>query len=371
MGSVRKLQSGNYQVRWRDPDGTEPSKTFKKKGQADDFLIEIAAQILHGDYVAPNRGKVRFEEIVETWRASPNWRETTRERNESNLRNYVLPRWGKMRLSQITHDDAQRWVNRLCTDPRVGHGSAPLEPATIRKIVGTFGQVLRMAVKSRHLRVDASEGLTLPRVVKKKHRYLTAPEVERLAEAAGDDKDVVFLLAYTGLRFGELAALRAGAVELNHRRVRIEESVTEVNGRLVWTLPKDHERRTVPIPSFLADLLAIRIAGLAAHDLVFTTGSGTPLRNRNFRRDKFNRAVAVAGVAPLTPKALRHTTASLAISANASVLSLQRMLGHEKPSTTLDVYSDLFESDLDDVATALSALRTKGLVDGSWMERGD
>jgi integrase len=371
MGSIRTLSTGRYQVRWREPDGTEPSRTFTKKRDADAFLTEIEAQILHGDYVSPTRGKVKFEEVAETWRASPDWSETTRERNDGMLRNYVLPRWGKVRLDQINHDDAQRWVNRLCVDPRVGPGTAPLEAGSIRKVVGAFGEVLRLAVKSRNLRVDVSDGLRLPRIADKKRRYLSATEVERLAEAAGDEKALIYVLAYTGLRFGEMAALRAENVDLKQRRLKIEASVTDVNGHLAWTLPKGHKRRSVPMPEFVADLLAIRIAGLAADDLVFTTASGSPLRNNNFRRDWFDQAVIAAGVGPLTPHELRHTTASLAISAGASVLSIQRMLGHKKPSTTLDVYADLFEGDLDEVAVALSALRKKTLVDGSWMEQGD
>jgi integrase len=81
------------------------------------------------------------------------------------------------------------------------------------------------------------------------------------------------------------------------------------------------------------------------------------------RRDWFDRAAVEAGVEGLTPHELRHTAASMAVSAGASPLALQRMLGHEKPSVTLDVYSDLFDEDLDSVADALSSARSKVLAD--------
>jgi integrase len=67
----------------------------------------------------------------------------------------------------------------------------------------------------------------------------------------------------------------------------------------------------------------------------------------------FAGAVRRAGIERVTPHDLRHTTASLAVSAGANVLALSRMLGHAKPSITLDVYADLFDTDLDKVAEAL------------------
>ncbi len=70
---------------------------------------------------------------------------------------------------------------------------------------------------------------------------------------------MVLTLAYTGLRMGELAALRVQHIELLRRRMRIEESVTEVIGVLVRSAPKDHQRRSVPFPPFMAELLAARM----------------------------------------------------------------------------------------------------------------
>ncbi|MGB7423322.1 MAG: tyrosine-type recombinase/integrase, partial [Ornithinimicrobium sp.] len=74
-------------------------------------------------------------------------------------------------------------------------------------------------------------------------------------------------------------------------------------------------------------------------------------------------SAVAAGVPGLTPHELRHTAASLAVSAGASVLGVQRMLGHDKASTTLDVYSDLFDADLDAVADRLEDTRSRILAD--------
>jgi len=80
---------------------------------------------------------------------------------------------------------------------------------------------------------------------------------------------------------------------------------------------------------------------------------------RNMRRDWFDAAATSAGLEGLTPHELRHTAASLAVSAGANVLAVQRMLGHSKPSVTLDVYSDLFDSDLDDLSTRMDEVRSE------------
>jgi integrase len=123
----------------------------------------------------------------------------------------------------------------------------------------------------------------------------------------------------------------------------------------VWCggTPKNHQHRSVPVPGFLADMLAEVMHDAYPDDLVFTTWRGKPLRNLNFRRDVFDKAAEDAGLSGLTPHVLRHTAASLAVSAGANVNAVQRMLGHASAAMTLDVYSGLFDDDLDGVAARL------------------
>jgi integrase len=160
-------------------------------------------------------------------------------------------------------------------------------------------------------------------------------------------------LAFCGLRWGEAAGLKVGRVDLLRRRLTVAETLSEVGGHLIWGTPKNHQVRSVPMPGFLVDRLAQVVNGLPADALVFTTWRGKPLRNLNFRRDVFNKAADDAGLHGLTPHELRHTAASLAVSAGANVKAVQRMLGHASAAMTLDVYSGLFDADLDGVAERL------------------
>jgi integrase len=166
----------------------------------------------------------------------------------------------------------------------------------------------------------------------------------------------VLVLAFCGLRWGEAAGLKVGRLDLLRRRLTVAETLTEVGGRLGWGAPKNHQTRSVPLPGFLADLVAEVVAGKAPSELVFTTWRGRPLRNLNFRRDVFDPAATDAGLAGLTPHELRHTAASLAVAAGANVKAVQRMLGHASAAMTLDVYAGLFDDDLDGVAQRLDAL---------------
>lgn len=228
-----------------------------------------------------------------------------------------------------------------------------------------------MAVRDGRLARNVAAKVNLPRPVKHEKRYLTHAQVEALAQATGypphaskhssyDTRTnemyrlVVLFLAYTGVRFGEMAALKVQRLNLARKRAVIAESVTPVQGKgMVWGTPKSHQRREVAIPGFLAVDLAALVAGNAPHDLVFGgMRNGQPLRVATFRTS-FSSAAAVIGIPGLHPHELRHTAASLAIASGADVKVVQKMLGHASATMTLDTYGHLFEDRLDEVATAM------------------
>lgn len=108
------------------------------------------------------------------------------------------------------------------------------------------------------------------------------------------------------------------------------------------------------IPSFILDQIATRMVGQPEDAFVFAAPRGGVLRLRNWRRQVFDPATRAVGLDGLTPHDLRHTAASLAIATGANIKAVQRMLGHQSAAMTLDVYSGLFEDDLDRVAQRLN-----------------
>ena len=166
---------------------------------------------------------------------------------------------------------------------------------------------------------------------------------------------VVLFLAYTGVRFGEMAALRVRRLDLDQAPRRHRRVGHSGPGHAVWSgaPPKTHQRREVPIPRFLVDDLARHVAGKEPDDLVFAgIRSGKPLRVVAFRKP-LPRAAEAIGMPDLHPHELRHTAASLAIASGADVKVVQQMLGHGSATMTLDTYGHLFENRLDEVADAM------------------
>ena len=118
---------------------------------------------------------------------------------------------------------------------------------------------------------------------------------------------------------------------------------------------KGHERREVPIPRFLADELAVLVAGHSGNELVFRGERGGALRSQVFQRACLTEAAERLGLGGLHPHALRHTAASLAIASGANVKVVQQMLGHKSATMTLDLYGHLFPDQLDEIADRLDA----------------
>ena len=371
MASIEKrIRDGrtSWRVRYRTPSGAERSKSFARKVDAERFRASVETSKVTGTYVDPTLAKVTVGAWAERWLdGQTHLKPSTRARYEGIVRKHIHPKWDRVRLANVSHGDVQAWVTELAR----GHS-----PATVQKIHRVLSLVLDMAVKDGRLARNVASGVNLPRVGKHEHRYLTHEQVDDLAMATGYPAEaskfssldtranetyrlVVLFLAYTGARFGEMAALRVARLDLRRNRAVLVESVTPVQGQgLVWGSTKTHQRREVPIPRFLSDELAEQVKGKHPDDLVFAgIRNGQPLRVSTFRT-AFSAAARAIGVPDLHPHQLRHTAASLAIASGADVKVVRQMLGHSSATMTLDTYGHLFDDRLDEVGDALDAART-------------
>jgi integrase len=227
--------------------------------------------------------------------------------------------------------------------------------------------ILADAVKGKRLAVNPTKGIeNLPRKTAKRHVYLSAEDVARLADESGEHATLVLTLAYCGLRWGEAVALRVRDVEFLRRRLSVHENAVPLGVRHAVGPTKGRKGRSVPVPSFVLDQLATRCQSKGPGDLVFHTPGGGYLPRPKSANGWFTRAVKAAGVQAITQHDLRHTCASLAISAGVNVLALQRMLGHTSAKVTLDTYADLFDDDLDAVAVTLDSRYLRASVAKLW-----
>lgn len=341
-GSVSRLKSGRWRARYR-----EHARHFERKADAQRWVAAQTSSVARGDWIDPALARTTVAEWSAVWlETKAHLRPKTRDKYESGLRIWILPRWGQAQLGSITHAEVVSWVAEIQRNRSAG---------LTRHTLAILSQLLELAVRDGRIPRNVARGVRRPRLSRPVQRFLSHEEVARLASEAPPPYDVlVILLAFTGLRFGEAAGLTVSDVDLERSRLSINWSITEAgSGQLHRDSPKTYRRRSVPIPAFLRDRLAAHIEGRAPDEPLFTSPKGGLLRNSNFRHSIFDPAVQRAGLAPLTPHNLRDTAASLAVASGANVKSIQRMLGHASAAMTLDVYSGLFDAELDDVATKM------------------
>jgi len=191
--------------------------------------------------------------------------------------------------------------------------------------------------------------------------YLGADQLERLADESGRYRSLVLLLGVGGLRWGEAIALRVCDIDFLRRRIELHRNAVCVGGVFHVGSLKSNKSRAVVLPAFVIQALAATAAGKGREDLLWPSRSGSYLKGPSGPHSWLATAVARCQRTDetfprITAHNLRHTAASLAISAGANPKVVQRMLGHASAAMTLDVYADLFECDLDAVAQSVAKM---------------
>lgn len=353
MAHIRKLGKERWQARYIDPTGRERAKAFPRESDAKAFLATVEESKLRGGWIDPSLARVPLREWAERWMGTVvHLKPKTRVGYESLLRNHVSPTFGAVPIGRIEQLEVRDWVARLTKEG--------LSPSRIRQAYQVLSAMLKAAVASGYLARTPCIGIKLPRANKREMRFLTAEEVERLAQAAAAPYGtLVYLLAYGGLRWGEAAALRRGRCNLLRSRIEVVQSLAEVGGALYFAPTKTYQARSVVIPAFLRDLLADHLAHQVPADpeaLVFTAGNGAPLRNSNFRRRVWHRALDAAGLPrSIRIHDLRHTCAALLVAQQAHPLAVMQHLGHSSITVTMDIYGHLFPDEKERIAESLDA----------------
>lgn len=357
MGSVHSYQTKagkRYLVRFTKPGGRQGSKRgFRTKFSAERFLASLTTAIARSEFIDPQDARIRIGELGEAWLIDQAavLKPSSLHPLASAWRVHVNPRWGQVSTGDIRHSDVRGWVSEL---------SATYSATTVIRAYGSLAAILDIAVRDRRIAENPARGVRLPKKQPKRRVYLTHDQVQTLAETSRYP-ELVYFLAYTGLRWGEATGLLVQDVDLTRRRVFIQENAVLVGSTLHIGTPKTHVKRSVPFPEFLTPLIAGAMTGKRSLSPVFGDGDGHLIRS-NSQDGWFAAAVKRAMIedpsfSRVTPHDLRHTAASLAISSGANVLAVQRMLGHASAAMTLDTYADLLDDDLDNVAAALNRAR--------------
>lgn len=357
MGWIsKKTDKGSYIARYRDPSGRERSKSFRTRAEAKAFLNSVENAKQRGEWSDPAGAKVKFRAYADEYvEGITHVRPGTKLKIEGHLRNQILPVFGTMPLGAIRPTDVRAWIAALQEDG--------LAPGTIAGIYRTFSKILKTAVIDGLISRTPCIGIDLPKqTTHEEMRFLEPAQIEALADAIEPRyRGLVFMAAYTGMRWGELAALRVRRLNLLKGTVDVSESLAEINGHIHIQPTKTGRPRTLSLPRSLSEMLGEHIGLYPSEDgFVFSSPEGKPLR-RNFYSRHYLPALVKSGLDPDLYRCtnrtckqrhrplyrfhdLRHTCAALLIAQGAHPKEIQERLGHSTITLTFDRYGHLFPS---------------------------
>jgi len=335
FGSIRKVPSGRYQARYTGPDGLTRCAPvmFTTKGDAEAYLATVRADLVRGLWRPANNAQpMTFEDYAAAWLADQTLKPRTRSHYSSLLNNRILPTFGPFTLKAITPDAVRRWHTEMgATRPTLRAHCYAL----LRSILGSAVQDQLIPVNPCHIRGGASSRRV------HKIRPATLAELEQLVQATRPVRyrPMVLLAAWCAMRFGELAELRRGDVDVRDGVIRVRRAVVRVNGRALVSTPKsDAGIRDVAIPPHLLPALQEHLQSAVAGGkggLLFPASDGVSHLSPSTLHKAFYRARDAAGRPDLRFHDLRHTGAVLTASTGASLAELMGRLGHSTPTAAL------------------------------------
>ncbi len=329
-----------YMACYRDPEGAQRSAgSFPTRRAAQRAAVREELKVNDGQWHDTSLGKVTFKTYVESvWLPSRHIEASTLAAYQSYLNRQFYPLFGAMALSKILPSHIQDWVTTAA-----GNG---LSAASIRKYHMMLHSVFKRAVRDRTITFNPCEDTELPKVIAKRRRTLTPDEYRRLLDSIPESHRLMIQVAIeTGLRWGELIALRPRHLDFEHKTLTVAETIVEVplraapNGQRVYVkpYPKDNEPRTMGLSPELLDQLraAIQQRGLGRDDLIFATRDGTPISRNTFRTRVWAPAVKASGVDfNVRIHDLRHAHASWLLAGGSDLRSVMDRMGHSLIQTT-------------------------------------
>ncbi|MCT1883217.1 site-specific integrase [Corynebacterium sanguinis] len=362
MASIQKYPAKKgpkgylWRVQYPGPDGVRRTKQgFRTKDEAQAWAEHNAVSARVGEWIKPEDQRVTLTEVWDRWKVAKERRvKTSSWRSlDSAWRTHVEPAWGLRTVASVHPAEVQDWVNQL-----------DRAPSTVERAYHLLSTLFDEAVRLRQLRTNPCQGVQTPSRKKSKDVTLTQEQVRLLIEQTTRYQSLVAFLAYTGVRWGEAAALTVADIDLKKQRAIITKSASTVGGKVTEGDTKTSTSRSVAIPTPATPHLNKAMKDKLPTALLWTNQAGKHVTTPS-RRSWWHSAVDACkniddSFPDVTPHDLRHAAASMMISAGANALVVQRQLGHSSAKMTLDKYSHLFDSDLDDIIDAFP--QDRGIV---------
>jgi integrase len=362
-GTITRRKDGRWEARYyaQTVNGAKRKILYgKTRAEARDKLAKALSDRIDG--IVYDDENMTLSEYLDVWLKGSVFgsvRQSTYDRDTNLVNNHIKPVLGGLKLKKLNSAHIQNFYrDRL---------DAGLSGSTVHKMHDILRRGLAQAVKWHLVPRNVAEAAKPPRPASKEMQALSADEARKLLEVAGDARlEALYVLAiHTGMRQGELLALRWQDVDLENAVASVRRTLTRSGGKVVFGEPKTNKsRRSIRLtPQAVEALRAhlkrqlrdIEILGDRYQDqgLVFTTDTGAPINPSNLRQRSFAPLLKRAGLPHMRFHDLQHTCATLLLSRGVHPKFVQELLGHATIAITLDTYSHVMPSMGDATAKAM------------------
>lgn len=324
-----------YRTTYRDATGRAHTHDEDRLDEIETFKAEKRAQRRAGTLPDVDLARETFKQYADHYmKTKTEIRPKTRSLYAMQLRVHIVPELGALRVPQITRPVVKDFYAALLAK---GVGKP-----TVGGVKRLLHAMLEEAVREGRIPANHAHGVQVPRPQEREVEPLDASEIWALADQVDSRyRALVLVLGFTGLRIGEVTALRFRDIDLPGTTVRVELNAPEDGGKRLEAQPPKSaaSRRTADLPEPVVVALRAHVSGFANRfdpdSLLFTTARGGPVGQKWFNRH-LQDAAGRAGVERFSHvHQLRHSAASLFIASGWSIPEVARQLGQNQVSVTL------------------------------------
>lgn len=330
--SAKKDANGTWHIQFRYTDWTgtrrkTSRKGFKTKKEAEDWVMHFLLQ----QSSDPGMSLNDFWEIYKA-DMSLRLKETTMSNKEYLMKSKVLPYFGELPINEISIAKIRKWQGEM-----MGKG---YKPTYLKTINNQLSAVMNYAVRFYELKENPCQRAgTMGKSKADERPFWTLEEFQTFLEAVSDKHEswIGFqIMFWTGIRVGELLALKVEDVDLDNRTIRIDETYSRLGKKDIISTPKtESSNRVITIHEELAEDLREYISTLyrpRAKSRLF------PEKTKRFFEHEMDRGIEASGVKRITVHCLRHSHASMLVNMGFNPMEISKRLGHGSVTTTIETY---------------------------------